>query len=87
MCTTKKMLIKISLIMILIITAFLVRNSLSQESFPNRPITVVVPFGPGMSDTIGRIICRIAEKELGQPIIVENKPGAGGLIGANYVFK
>jgi tripartite-type tricarboxylate transporter receptor subunit TctC len=57
------------------------------EVYPSRPITVVNTWGPGMSDTIARIICRAAEKELGQPIIVENKPGAGGAIGMNYVLK
>jgi tripartite-type tricarboxylate transporter receptor subunit TctC len=62
-------------------------NALSQELYPNRPISVVCPWGPGMSDTIARIVCKAAERELGQPIIVENKPGAGGSLGVNYVLK
>jgi tripartite-type tricarboxylate transporter receptor subunit TctC len=40
-----------------------------------------------MSDTITRVVCKAAEKELGQPIIVENKPGAGGTIGVSYALK
>ena len=65
----------------------LVGDGRSQELFPNRPITVVSPWGPGMSDTITRVVCKAAEKELGQPIIVENKPGAGGTIGVSYALK
>jgi tripartite-type tricarboxylate transporter receptor subunit TctC len=40
-----------------------------------------------MQDTITRVICKAAERELGQPIIVENKPGAAGAIGMNYALK
>jgi tripartite-type tricarboxylate transporter receptor subunit TctC len=79
---------KLFLIVIFLITAFLVRDGISSEPYPNRPITVVYGFGAGgMADTILRILCKAAEKELGQPIIVENKPGAGGTIGTNYVLK
>ena len=59
----------------------------AEEVYPDRPITVINTWGAGMSDTVARIICRIAEKDLGQPVIVENKPGAGGAIGANYALK
>jgi tripartite-type tricarboxylate transporter receptor subunit TctC len=59
----------------------------AEEVYPNRSITVINTWGAGMSDTVARIICRIAEKDLGQPVIVENKPGAGGAIGANYALK
>ena len=59
----------------------------ADEVYPSRPITVVNTWGAGMSDTMARIICKVAEKDLGQPVIVENKPGAGGAIGANYALK
>ncbi len=72
---------------IILIMAFLASNALSQEPYPNRPVTVVVPWGPGQTDAIARIICKAAEKELGQPILVENRAGAAGALGANYVFK
>lgn len=74
-------------VLVIWITAFLITNAISQEPYPNRPITVVVTVGPGMQDTITRAMCSFAEKELGQPIIVENKPGAAGTLGLNYVLK
>jgi tripartite-type tricarboxylate transporter receptor subunit TctC len=78
---------KVFLIAIFLIMAVFIRNGVSQELYPNRPVTVVVPWSAGMADTMTRAICNVAEKELGQPIIVENRPGAGGAIGVNYVLK
>ena len=52
------------------------------QSFPNRPITILVPLAPGGStDTIGRIMAEALRPHLGQPVIVENAPGAGGSTG------
>ncbi|MET0670546.1 MAG: tripartite tricarboxylate transporter substrate-binding protein, partial [Xanthobacteraceae bacterium] len=52
------------------------------QSFPNRPVTVLVPLAPGGStDTIGRIMAEGIRHHLGQPVIVENAPGAGGSTG------
>jgi tripartite-type tricarboxylate transporter receptor subunit TctC len=52
------------------------------DSYPDRAITMVVPFpAGGGGDNLGRIYAEAFSKELGQPIIVENKPGAGGNIG------
>lgn len=60
--------------------------ALAQGTFPDKPIRLVVPFPPGgTSDLSGRIIADALSKELGQPVIVENKAGAGGSIGARYV--
>ncbi|OZI43226.1 Bug family tripartite tricarboxylate transporter substrate binding protein [Bordetella genomosp. 4] len=51
-----------------------------------RPISLVIPFSPGGStDPVGRIIAPYLGKELGQSVVVENKPGAAGAIGAAYV--
>jgi tripartite-type tricarboxylate transporter receptor subunit TctC len=73
---------------VFLVTSLLIRNAISQELYPNRPVTLVVPWGRGgTSDTVTRVFAKVAEKELGQPIIVENKPGAGGSIGVNYVLK
>jgi tripartite-type tricarboxylate transporter receptor subunit TctC len=55
--------------------------ALAQE-FPNRPITLICPWPPGGStDTHLRKFAQVAAKYLGQPVIVENKPGAGGMLG------
>jgi tripartite-type tricarboxylate transporter receptor subunit TctC len=60
----------------------------SVSNYPDRPITWVVPFPPGGAmDAIARVLSRTMSQDLGQNIVVENKPGAGGNIGASYVAK
>ena len=56
------------------------------QAFPSRPITYVVPFTPGgTTDVIGRAIANGLSQSLGQPVVVENKPGAAGGVGAASV--
>src|SRR3954451_2072258 len=56
------------------------------QSYPNRPITFVVPFAPGgLSDVPGRILAAIMQEQIGQSIVVENRPGASGVTGATSV--
>lgn len=56
--------------------------------FPERPVTVVVPFNPGGSnDIIGRQLAKQLSELWGQPVVVENRPGAGSSIGTDYVAK
>lgn len=58
------------------------------ETWPAKPVKFVVPFGPGgANDLVARAVADAASKQLGQPIIVENKPGAGSVLGADYVAK
>ena len=58
----------------------------AQEAYPTRPITIVVPFGPGGSgDLTARTFARYLERRSGQPVVVENKPGANGIIGSQSV--
>ena len=60
----------------------------SAQQFPSRPVTVVVPFSAGgPTDTVARSVAAGMEKALGQPVIAENKPGAGGTLGADLVAK
>lgn len=60
----------------------------AQSSYPNRPITLVSPFLAGSSaDNTARQISEIASRELGQPIVIENKPGAEALIGMTDVVR
>lgn len=57
--------------------------AIASDKFPSKPITIVVPFAPGgTTDIIARVISDPLSKELGQPVIVENKAGAGGAVGA-----
>ncbi len=56
--------------------------------FPDRPIRLIVSFPPGgSSDTIARIVQPFLEKKLGQTVIIENRPGAGGMVAIEYVSK
>lgn len=60
----------------------------AQSNFPNRPITVVVPFqAGGGADAVARAVSEAAAKELGQSIVVENKPGADAQLGTLDVAK
>lgn len=57
-------------------------------AYPSKPITMVVPFAPGGTvNLMGRLLANRMSEALGQPVIVENKPGGGGSIGANFVAK
>ena len=54
----------------------------AQDNYPVRPITIIVPFAPGGGgDIVSRLLSQHLEKRLGQPIVIENRPGAGGLTG------
>ncbi|WP_088147831.1 Bug family tripartite tricarboxylate transporter substrate binding protein [Achromobacter denitrificans] len=56
--------------------------------WPGKPMTVIVPYGPGGGvDVFTRPLAAGLSKELGQPMIVENRPGAGGIIGVQHVSK
>ena len=56
------------------------------QDYPNQPVTIVVPFPPGGStDLLARQIAETISEPLGQPVVVENRGGAGGTVGANYV--
>src|SRR5207249_10000738 len=58
------------------------------QTWPNRPVTMVVPFAPGGgTDVLGRIIGRRLSEILGQQVIIENVAGAGGMVGSARVAK
>lgn len=57
------------------------------QTYPNKPIQVVVPFPPGGSDVTFRVVAAKMSEILGKPIVVMNRPGASGAIGSEYVAR
>ncbi len=58
------------------------------QDYPNKPIRLVVPFPPGgPNDIIGRVVGQKMQELLGQPIVIDNRPGAGGTLGTDNVAK
>lgn len=57
----------------------------SAEGFPERTVTIIVPYSPGSTDTMARTLAEDMSEALGQPVVVETKPGAGGTVGATEV--
>ena len=63
-------------------------TSVSAQPFPSRPIRIVVPYAPGGSpDLVARTVGHAATEGLGQQIIAENRPGANGVIAAEFVMR
>ena len=60
----------------------------AQSAFPSHSVTIVVPYGAGSStDILTRVVAERMSKDLGQPVVVENKAGAGGALGSSFVAK
>lgn len=73
---------------VLLAACFSASASFAAESFPSRPIRFVVPFAPGgPADIAARTVASKATETLGQPMVIDNRPGGGGIAGADIVAK
>lgn len=76
------------LLAVLLTVATIGAGAANAQTYPNRPITLVIPLAPGGStDTIGRIVGEGMSRALGQPVVVENVSGAGGTTGVGRVVR
>jgi len=58
------------------------------QTYPEKPITLVIPYtAAGITDNSGRLVAKKLSERLGQPIVIDNRPGAGGAVGAEYASR
>lgn len=73
---------------LLLVAGFCVSLQAAAQTFPSRPITIIVPYPPGgLIDLVARALQPPFQAELGQPVVVENHAGAGGNVGAELVAR
>src|SRR6266487_6789772 len=71
-----------------LVFAALLPLAAAAQSFPTRAVRLMVPFPPGgATDIIGRMVAAKMQDVWGQPVVIENKPGAGTVVGTDYVAK
>lgn len=75
-------------LLVVLVTAAMLSTGAAAQPYPNRPVKIVVGFGPGSgTDIVARLVAEELQKSLKQPFIVENKPGATAAIAAEAVAK
>ena len=73
---------------VLFIAALALAGSALAQPYPNRPIRMVIPWPPGQAtDLVGRVMAEKLSQIMGQPVVPDNRPGAGGMIGTDFAAK
>jgi tripartite-type tricarboxylate transporter receptor subunit TctC len=76
------------LVMLACLACFVTPATSHAQSYPDKPIRLIAPFPPGGgTDLMGRLISQHINRQWGQPAVVENKPGANGMIGSEFVAR
>lgn len=71
-----------------LLPAMMAAHLATAQTFPSKPVRIVVPFGAGgVADLTARNVAQKLSESLGQPVVVENKPGAGGVVAGDAVAK
>ena len=71
----------------LLLSAVLTPMGLRAQSYPSKPVRIIVPFGTGGPDSLARVLGAQLGAQMGQSFVIENKPGANGILGADAVAK
>jgi tripartite-type tricarboxylate transporter receptor subunit TctC len=75
-------------LVVLAICAMAALAPASAQDYPQRPVRIIVSFGPGGgADIVARIVGQSMQERLGQPVVIENRPGAGGTLGNDFVAR
>jgi tripartite-type tricarboxylate transporter receptor subunit TctC len=75
-------------LLIALFSLVLLPSAVLAQVYPSRPVTLVVPYPPGgTTDIVARLVAPKISEQIGQPIVIENRAGAGGTIGAGFVAK
>jgi len=79
---------KLTLCIASLMLSFLSIQAATAQTFPNKPIKIVVPFGAGgVADLTARTVAQKLSESMGQPVVIDNKPGAGGVAAGDLVAK
>jgi len=75
-------------VLLALLLTSLIGSAAAADNYPSRPIKLLIPFPPaGITDLSGRIVADGLRAKLGQPLVIENKPGANGVIGLREMLK